>query len=73
MVGSHKGPSTDPGRAGGPARSSVEVLARRGGGGAKGPGHLWLSFVRSTGVSGRYCMSELKSSGKPFDISRQEV
>src|SRR5258705_8745672 len=33
------------GRAGGPARSSREAPAGRGGGGAKGPGHLWC--VRS--------------------------
>ena len=33
--------STVAGRAGGPARSSCEAPAGRGGGGAKGPGHLW--------------------------------
>ncbi len=37
--------STVAGRAGGPARSSCEAPAGRGGGGAKGPGHLWC--VRS--------------------------
>src|ERR1035437_1682866 len=36
-----KGLSTDLGCAGGPVRSSGEVPAGRGGGGAKGPGHLW--------------------------------
>ena len=40
-----KAVSTVAGRAGGPARSSCEVPAGRGGGGAKGPGHLWC--VRS--------------------------
>jgi hypothetical protein len=33
--------STVAGCAGGPARSSYEAPAGRGGGGAKGPGHLW--------------------------------
>src|ERR1700676_4654166 len=33
--------STVAGRAGGPARRSCEAPAGRGGGGAKGPGHLW--------------------------------
>lgn len=33
--------STGAGCAGGPACSSDEVPAGRGGGGAKGPGHLW--------------------------------
>ncbi len=37
--------STVAGRADGPARSSCEAPAGRGGGGAKGPGHLWC--VRS--------------------------
>ena len=36
-----KAVSTVAGRAGGPARSSCEAPAGRGGGGAKGPGHLW--------------------------------
>jgi len=40
-----KAVSTVAGRAGGPARSSCEAPAGRGGGGAKGPGHLWC--VRS--------------------------
>ena len=40
-----KAVSTVAGRAGGPARSSCEVPAGRGGGGAKGQGHLWC--VRS--------------------------
>ena len=40
-----KAVSTVAGRAGGPARSSYEAPAGRGGGGAKGPGHLWC--VRS--------------------------
>lgn len=35
-----EGSSTDPGCAGGPARSSGEASALRGGGGAKGPGCL---------------------------------
>ena len=34
--------STGAACAGGPARSSDEASAGRGGGGAKGPGHLWL-------------------------------
>jgi RNA-directed DNA polymerase len=39
----------------------------------KEPGHSW--FVRSINrrFSGRSCVSELKSSGKPFDISKREV
>jgi hypothetical protein len=37
-----EGQSTVAGRAGGPARSSGEVPARCGGGGAKGPAHLWF-------------------------------
>ena len=37
---SRKGLSTDPGRAGGPACSSADAPAERGGGGAKRPGHL---------------------------------
>jgi len=37
-----EGSSTDPGDAGGPVRTSEEAPASRGGGGAKGPGHLWL-------------------------------
>jgi hypothetical protein len=40
-----KGLSTDPGRAGGPVRSSGEAPAGRGGGGAKGPGCLWLASL----------------------------
>src|SRR5262249_59941316 len=40
-----KAVSTVAGRACGPARSSCETPAGRGGGGAKGPGHLWC--VRS--------------------------
>ena len=40
-----KAVSTVAGRAGGPAPSSGEASAGRGGGGAKGPGHLWC--VRS--------------------------
>jgi hypothetical protein len=40
-----KAVSTVATRAGGPARSSGEASAGRGGGGAKGPGHLWC--VRS--------------------------
>ncbi len=43
--GNRKAVSTVAGRAGGPARSSREAPAGRGGGGAKGPGHLWC--VRS--------------------------
>jgi RNA-directed DNA polymerase len=30
-------------------------------------------FVRSTRKSGRSCVRELKPSGKPFEISKQEV
>src|ERR1700712_2008737 len=30
-------------------------------------------FVQSTGMSGRSCVSELTSSGKPFEISKREV
>lgn len=31
------------------------------------------SYVRSTRETGRSCMDELKSSSKPFDISKREV
>ena len=37
-------------------------------------GHPWLLFVRSTRQeSGRSRVDELKSSGKPFDISKRAV
>lgn len=68
-----EGSSTDPGRAGGPACSSWEAPASRGGGGAKGPGHLWLCLFGQLGMPRRSCMDELKSSGKPFEISKKEV
>jgi hypothetical protein len=38
--------------AGGPARSSGEVPAWRGGGGAKGPDHLWLVCCVNRGYPG---------------------
>ena len=49
-----KAVSTVAGRAGGPARSSGEAPAGRGGGGAKGPGHLWCvrSINRERGFPG---------------------
>ena len=70
-----KAVSTVAGRAGGPARSSGEAPAGRGGGGAKGPGHLWCvrSINREPWVSGGVAMDELKPSGKPFEISKWEV
>ena len=45
-----EGLSTDTGCAGGPVRSSGEAPAGRGGGGAKGPGHLWLCSFGQLGV-----------------------
>ena len=70
-----KAVSTVAGRAGGPARSSRETPAGRGGGGAKGPGHLWwCSFDQPEAVvSGRSRMDALKPSGKSFDISKWQV
>ena len=70
-----KAVSTVAGRAGGPARSSCEAPAGRGGGGAKGPGHLWLCSFDQPGawVPGGVWVGELKSSGKSFDISKWEV
>src|ERR1035437_8617865 len=68
-----KGLSTDLGCAGGPARSSAEVPAERGGGGAKGPGHLWRCSWVNRELSGRSCMDKLKSAGKSFEISKWEV
>src|ERR1035437_1114394 len=68
-----KGLSTDLGCAGGPVRSSGEVPAGRGGGGAKGPGHLWRCSWVNRDESGRSCMDELKSAGKSFEISKWEV
>jgi hypothetical protein len=45
--------STVAARAGGPARSSGEVPASRGGDGAKGPDHLWLVCWVNRELSGR--------------------
>src|SRR6266498_3579090 len=47
-----RGVSTVAGRAGGPARSSGEAPAWRGGGGAKGPGCPWLGSSGQPGGSG---------------------
>jgi hypothetical protein len=55
--------STVAGCAGGPARSSCEAPAGRGGGGAKGPGHLWcVRSINRKRASGRSCMDTLKPS-----------
>ena len=59
-----KAVSTVAGRAGGPARSSCEASAGRGGGGAKGPGHPWcVRSINRERVSGRSWMDRLKPSG----------
>ena len=69
-----KAVSTVAGRAGGPARSSYEAPAGRGGGGAKGPGHPWcVRSINRECVSGRSWVDKLKPSGKSFDISKWEV
>jgi hypothetical protein len=60
-----KAVSTVAGRAGGPARSSCEAPAGRGGGGAKGPGHLWcVRSINRKRASGRSCLDTLKPSGR---------
>jgi hypothetical protein len=57
--------STVAGRAGGPARSSGEAPAGRGGGGAKGPGHLWrVRLINRERASGRSRVDRLKPSGR---------
>src|SRR5258708_4799236 len=62
-----KAVSTVAGRAGGPARSSCEAPAGRGGGGAKGPGHLWcVRSINRKRASGRSCMDTLKPSGRAW-------
>ena len=69
-----KAVSTVAGCAGGPARSSEEAAAGRGGGGAKGPGHLWcVRSINRKRASGRSCVDKLKPSDKSFDISKWEV
>ena len=56
--------STVAGHAGGPARSSCEAPAGRGGGGAKGPGHLWcVRSINRKHASGRSWVDRLKPSG----------
>src|SRR5674536_319895 len=61
------------GCAGGLARSSGEVPAVAVGVERRGQVIRGM-FVRSTGLrSGRSRVSELKSSGKPFEISKAEV
>src|ERR1700682_845351 len=57
--------STVAGPAGGPARSSCEALAGRGGGGAKGPGHPWcVRSINRKRASGRSWVDRLKPSGR---------
>src|SRR6266498_2362117 len=49
-------------------------LCRGPGGGAKGSGHSWRVCSINRGADpGRSRVSELKSSGKPFEISKAEV
>jgi len=68
-----EGSSTDPGSAGGLARSSDEALLGAVGW-SEGAGSSVAVFCRSTGqMPGRSQMGELKSSGKSFEISKQEV
>ena len=68
--------STDAARAGGPARSSCEVPARWGGGGAKGPAHQDCGIDQPGPWSGsgrkRGSMPKL-GVVKPFDIPKQAV
>jgi hypothetical protein len=59
-----KAVSTVAGCAGGPARSSGEASAGRGGGGAKGPGHPWcVRLINRERASGRSRVDRLKPSG----------
>ena len=60
-----KAVSTVAGYAGGPARSSCEAPAGRGGGGAKGPGHPWtVRSINRKRASGRSWVDRLKPSGR---------
>ena len=67
-----EGLSTGAGRAVGPGRSSGEVPAWRGGGGAKGLACSRVVHVACQGA-GRSVVDGQRPSGKPFDISKWEV